>query len=253
MSANLDRMRARPVNLSWKRHGDRTYTCFVCAETWVAPWQPGGNRPTRCTTCRAADLTVERANICAECGQDFTYPYRGKTIDVCRPCIDLRAQARAEQLEHERLLRAETAALPDIPAWTGAPPFGDRALCAQTDPEAFSPERGGDNKPAKAMCRRCPVTGACLSWALDTRQEYGIWGATSPTERKRILRDRRVGQAPNSPLPPGRLDQVAQLTALGESAREIADVLGISPRQVCRDRKRIRNAAHEGVAPRVLV
>ena len=32
----------------------------------------------------------------------------------------------------------------------------DRALCAQTDPEAFFPEKGGSTREAKRVCRGCP-------------------------------------------------------------------------------------------------
>ena len=33
----------------------------------------------------------------------------------------------------------------------------ERALCAQTDPEAFFPEKGGSTREAKKICQRCPV------------------------------------------------------------------------------------------------
>jgi WhiB family transcriptional regulator, redox-sensing transcriptional regulator len=40
---------------------------------------------------------------------------------------------------------------------------------------------------AKTICRRCPLTDRCLAWALDTDQPDGIWGATTPAERRAIL------------------------------------------------------------------
>jgi WhiB family transcriptional regulator, redox-sensing transcriptional regulator len=40
---------------------------------------------------------------------------------------------------------------------------------------------------AKTICRRCPLAGDCLAWALDTGQPDGIWGATTPAERRAIL------------------------------------------------------------------
>ena len=33
----------------------------------------------------------------------------------------------------------------------------DRALCAQTDPEAFFPEKGGSTREAKKVCLTCEV------------------------------------------------------------------------------------------------
>lgn len=64
------------------------------------------------------------------------------------------------------------------------------ALCAQTDPEAFFPEIGGAHRAAKAVCRRCPVINECLEHALTNGEHYGVWGGTSETERRRILRER---------------------------------------------------------------
>jgi WhiB family redox-sensing transcriptional regulator len=64
----------------------------------------------------------------------------------------------------------------------------DRALCAQTDPEAFFPEKGGSTRDAKRVCRRCPVRAECLEYALETDQRFGIWGGMSERERRRIKR-----------------------------------------------------------------
>ena len=35
----------------------------------------------------------------------------------------------------------------------------ERALCAQTDPEAFFPEKGGSTREAKRVCLSCDVRG----------------------------------------------------------------------------------------------
>ena len=40
------------------------------------------------------------------------------------------------------------------------------ALCAQTDPEAFFPEKGGSTREAKAVCQACQVREDCLEYAL---------------------------------------------------------------------------------------
>lgn len=42
-------------------------------------------------------------------------------------------------------------------------------------------------REAKAVCMTCPVREECLSFAITTNQEYGIWGGTSEEER-RVLR-----------------------------------------------------------------
>lgn len=68
------------------------------------------------------------------------------------------------------------------------------ALCAQTDPEAFFPEKGGTNAPAKRICAACPVRERCLAYAMETRQHFGIWGGLSELQRRRI-RQQQKGRA----------------------------------------------------------
>ena len=59
-----------------------------------------------------------------------------------------------------------------------------QALCAQTDPEAFFPEKGESPRAAKKVCQACPVRAQCLQFALDHNQRYGIWGGLSARERR---------------------------------------------------------------------
>ena len=65
----------------------------------------------------------------------------------------------------------------------------DRALCAQTDPEAFFPEKGGSTREAKRVCRSCDVRAECLEYALENDERFGIWGGLSERERRRIKRE----------------------------------------------------------------
>lgn len=65
----------------------------------------------------------------------------------------------------------------------------DRALCAQTDPEAFFPEKGGSTREAKRVCSRCDVRGDCLTFALGHDERFGIWGGLSERERRRLKRE----------------------------------------------------------------
>ena len=53
----------------------------------------------------------------------------------------------------------------------------ERALCAQTDPEAFFPEKGGSTREAKRVCLSCEVRGECLEYALAHDERFGIWVA----------------------------------------------------------------------------
>ena len=64
----------------------------------------------------------------------------------------------------------------------------ERALCAQTDPEAFFPEKGGSTRDAKRVCEACPVQSACLDYAMSKDEKFGIWGGLSERERRRLRR-----------------------------------------------------------------
>jgi WhiB family redox-sensing transcriptional regulator len=78
----------------------------------------------------------------------------------------------------------------------GDPEEGDwqeRALCAQTDPEAFFPEKGGSTREAKRICSGCEVRAECLEYALAHDERFGIWGGLSERERRRL---RRANQDP---------------------------------------------------------
>jgi WhiB family redox-sensing transcriptional regulator len=73
----------------------------------------------------------------------------------------------------------------DLQSWQ------ERALCAETDPEAFFPEKGGSTREAKKICTGCEVKAECLEYALANDERFGIWGGLSERERRRLRR--RVG------------------------------------------------------------
>ena len=62
----------------------------------------------------------------------------------------------------------------------------ERALCAQTDPEAVFPEKGGSTREAKRICQSCEVRDECLEYALEHDERFGIWGGLSERERRRL-------------------------------------------------------------------
>ena len=76
----------------------------------------------------------------------------------------------------------EDAAADEVPDWQ------ERALCAQTDPEAFFPEKGGSTREAKRICAGCEVRAECLEYALAQDERFGIWGGLSERERRRLRR-----------------------------------------------------------------
>lgn len=62
------------------------------------------------------------------------------------------------------------------------------AACAEVGTDMFFPEKGGSTKPAKDVCRRCDVVAECLEYALSNSEEQGIYGGTSPQERRKLAK-----------------------------------------------------------------
>ena len=71
-------------------------------------------------------------------------------------------------------------------------PWQDRARCREFDPEIFFPERGGSSKAARAVCAKCEVRAHCLEYALNNKEQFGIWGGTSERERRRLRKERAM-------------------------------------------------------------
>ncbi|MEU6235923.1 WhiB family transcriptional regulator [Kitasatospora sp. NPDC047058] len=78
-----------------------------------------------------------------------------------------------------------------------------RKACADEDPELFypvsysTPVGKAQAENAKEVCSRCPFRDACREQALalegnaEAERRYGIWGATTPAERRAIYDTRR--------------------------------------------------------------
>ncbi|MFI5842755.1 WhiB family transcriptional regulator [Catenuloplanes sp. NPDC051500] len=63
-----------------------------------------------------------------------------------------------------------------------------RGVCQSVDPETFFPAPNEPADTAIAMCGSCDVQGACLAWALEVGDCHGVWGGTTPRERRAMLR-----------------------------------------------------------------
>jgi len=89
-----------------------------------------------------------------------------------------------------------------------------RSACRDEDPELFFPV--GNRGPAvrqiaaaKSVCFRCPVISECLTWALETGEDAGVWGGMDEDER-RALR----GETAPPPVPkPQRKPRRKRVTA----------------------------------------
>ncbi|HVB26442.1 MAG TPA: WhiB family transcriptional regulator [Mycobacteriales bacterium] len=64
------------------------------------------------------------------------------------------------------------------------PSWRTDGLCLRQDPELFFPNSAEDPAPALAVCARCPVRAPCLAAALDSGEPDGVWGGTTPEERR---------------------------------------------------------------------
>lgn len=80
--------------------------------------------------------------------------------------------------------------------WTGL------AACRSTDPELFfpvatvGPAFDQQVAAAKTVCARCAVRANCLDWALNVGEAYGVWGGTTPEERRSLRRRARRARGP---------------------------------------------------------
>lgn len=145
------------------------------------------------------NLDPEKARTCNACGTPMV-PYRPGAVvpdgyrrhsahGLCSSCY------RAPSAQGPRVARptapGEKVLLPTFHRYAPPPPWTVEALCAQTDPEVFFPEKGGRHQTgrAKAVCAACPVTTVCLQYAIANREEFGVWGGTSPEERRELWQE----------------------------------------------------------------
>jgi hypothetical protein len=83
------------------------------------------------------------------------------------------------------------------------PAWRTRGACQTVDPETFFPAPSEPADAAVALCRTCDVQGSCLAWALEVGDCHGVWGATTPRERRAMLVAWRGDQAPARPVGEG--------------------------------------------------
>lgn len=105
-----------------------------------------------------------------------------------------------------------------------------RALCAQTNPDAFFPEGTSPARAAKRICAACPVTRQCLAYALENNETEGVWGGKSPRERQAMR-----------PAPSWSVERAVEVRRLADSGltdEEIAERMECHPRTVRRIRVR---------------
>lgn len=65
----------------------------------------------------------------------------------------------------------------------------DQAACKGAELKVFYADGKGQHyDAAKAVCSTCPVQNECFDYALDVADDFGVWGGTSPEERRLMRR-----------------------------------------------------------------
>lgn len=64
----------------------------------------------------------------------------------------------------------------------------ESALCAEVGGDLFFADKGqwAETFKAKTVCARCRVRSECLSYALQNGEQHGVWGGTTPEQRKHL-------------------------------------------------------------------
>jgi len=126
-----------------------------------------------------------------------------------------------------------------------AEPWREDAICAQTDPELFFPEKGQSSAQAKALCHTCLSESECLAYALRNHETFGVWGGTSEKERKAM----RPSTGAAAAAVEERRKRVRELYDQGWEDALIADALGCHVRTVLRIRDKLSLPDREGKQP----
>lgn len=146
-----------------------------------------------------------------------------------------------------------------IPADTGD--WRDDAECRRHKPDLWFPV--GDNQfarsqaaEAKSICGRCPVRIRCLSWALETRQDQGVWGGMTEKERLALHKRRSgttFGRNRNvaDHIFAERLDEFLMLRSQGLDGIELASALSTNVQTVNRVNDMVAAAALAAVQEEV--
>lgn len=66
----------------------------------------------------------------------------------------------------------------------------DRGVCRDWDPDVWfwqeNRSRSSAHPDALRLCGICPVSDQCLAYALSNRIEHGVWGGTTPKQRRAL-------------------------------------------------------------------
>lgn len=78
----------------------------------------------------------------------------------------------------------------DEPVWredAACLPYPAILFFGQDDNETPAERRAREDQ-AKIVCETCVVRVECLQYAIETKEQYGIWGGLTELERKAYVR-----------------------------------------------------------------
>lgn len=104
----------------------------------------------------------------------------------------------------------------------------EEALCAQTgtDDARWFPEKGGSATEAHLICGMCPARQACLDDALARNERHGIWGGTTPEQRRHMDKPPRLCDICDEPLDPNAVKSCVRHPACRREAHRRIVVRG---------------------------
>lgn len=155
----------------------------IVAEIHAGILQPGDVLPTG--EVLAGRHGVSRATVQRAIGEliaaGVADPRRGKAV-VTGVTVEVTGVAGVP--------RAAAEPRPPTPATTRDNSWRDDALCAQTDPTVFFPDKGESPTAARRVCFACPVRRECLTHAVAAPEPWGVWGGLTARQRRRLTRGR---------------------------------------------------------------
>lgn len=153
-------------------------------------------RGCRCDECRGANNAYKRkhgqttrararsGHLAPDAPQHGTVG--GYTNHACRcePC-------RTAYATYRRDAGTNVTAMPNLALIADVDFTG--AACASHSADLWFPPPNDSSTAAAAIrvCKTCPIEAKCLDYALKAGERYGVWGATTQNQRRRMLRQGR--------------------------------------------------------------
>jgi WhiB family redox-sensing transcriptional regulator len=70
----------------------------------------------------------------------------------------------------------------------------EQALCSEIDPELWFPDTqrhgSANDNTAMRICRSCEVQMKCFNFAMENDIRYGIYGATTARQRRKLTKQK---------------------------------------------------------------